>query len=83
MGGSTFRIQEKRKFESWHSHVDVLAINNMGRGLRYITKYLRKTNNADNPKYAKTQSLLWINQKRAFSISQRFTKSLKIYRLEI
>ena len=83
MQGSTYRIKEKSRFEaSWHSHVDVLAVNNMGQAVNYITKYLRKTNNEDSPKYATTQSLLWINNKRSFSISGKFKKLLESYRLE-
>jgi len=83
MQGSTYRINEKRKFESsWHSNIDVLAINNMGKAIHYITKYLRKTNNEDSPKYATTQSLLWIHNKRSFSISGQFKKLLEAYRLE-
>jgi len=83
MQGSTYRIKEKRSFESsWHSNIDVLAINNMGRAINYITKYLRKTNNEDSPKYATTQSLLWIHNKRSFSISGKFKKELEAYRLE-
>jgi len=84
MQGSTYRIKEKSRFESsWHSHVDVLAVNNMGQAINYITKYLRKTNNEDSPKYATTQSLLWINNKRSFSISGKFREMLESYRLEV
>jgi hypothetical protein len=82
MQGSTYRIQEKKQFQSWHSNVDVLAVNNMSQALHYITKYLKKSNNEDSPKYATTQSLLWVHNKRSFSISGKFKKQLEAYRLE-
>lgn len=81
MKGSTYRIQNKKDFESWHSHVDVLAVNNMGHALRYITKYLRKSHNQDDSKYNQTQSLLWVNNKQSYSISKDFKQKLLSYRL--
>jgi len=75
---STYRIQQKQEFEKyWHSYVDVIAVSSMGGAIRYLTKYLRKTHG----KYSEpnvTQALLWIHQKRSFSMSQDFVDSFRL-----
>ena len=73
-----YRIEEKEEFEkSWHSFVDVQTIRELREGIRYVTKYLKKTKNEiQTPNL--TLSLCWLFGKRTFAVSGDFLESLKI-----
>ena len=72
-----YRIEEKEEFEkSWHSFVDVQAIRELKEGIRYVTKYLRKTKNEHQTQNL-TISLCWLYGKRIFAVSGDFLESLK------
>src|SRR5690606_1679963 len=80
-----YRIQDKHIFEQWyHSFVDIKAVRNMKKGIRYIVKYLKKLNgdlkNARPENYYKallTQGLQWLFNKRAYAVSGDFLQVLK------
>jgi len=76
-GRPTFRIQERDQFKSWHSKIDVTAVGNTGQAIKYITKYLRKSHDPSDSKFLKTQSMLWIYNKRSFSISKDYVKRIR------
>jgi hypothetical protein len=69
-----YRILEKETFEkSYHSFVDVQAIREMKRGIRYVTKYLTKTIH-EKPTQTLTLALCWLFRKRSYAISGDFHK---------
>jgi hypothetical protein len=64
-----FRILEKEEFErSYHSFVDIQAIREVRKGVRYITKYLTKTKNESKTQKL-TLALCWLFRKRSFAVS--------------
>jgi len=73
-----YRVIEKEAFEkSYHSFVDVLAIREIKKGIRYVTKYLTKLKN-ENHTQTLTLSLCWLFRKRTFAISGEFHKLIVI-----
>jgi hypothetical protein len=69
-----YRILEKEAFEkSYHSFVDVQAIRELKRGIRYVTKYLTKTIH-ENQTQTLTLALCWLFRKRSYAISGDFHK---------
>jgi hypothetical protein len=63
------RIVEKEAFEkSWHSFVDVQAIRKMREGIKYVTKYLSKSN-SESQTHVLTFALCWLFRKRSFAVS--------------
>lgn len=73
-----YRIEEKEEVgKSWHSFVDVQAIREMKKGIRYVTKYLTKTKSRSNTQNL-TLALCWLFRKRSFAVSGGFLESLKI-----
>ncbi|MCY4490408.1 MAG: hypothetical protein OXC46_02970 [Thaumarchaeota archaeon] len=83
MKNTTWRIQQKRDFEKYHhSFIEIQAVNNVAQAIGYITKYMAKEYSESNPKYAQTQTLLWVHGKQSFSFSKDFAKRLKTYRLD-
>jgi len=69
-----YRILEKEEFEkSYHSFVDVQAIRELTKGIRYVTKYLTKIQN-ENQNQNLTLALCWLFRKRSYAISGDFHK---------
>jgi hypothetical protein len=69
-----YRIEEKAEFEkSYHSFVDVEAVQKPRKGISYITKYLRKD---DHPLQTLTLALCWLFRKRSFAVSGDFHELL-------
>lgn len=67
--------------------VDVLAVNNLGGGIRYICKYVLKMNKAlensvksERDKLILTLALNWLHGRRAFAISGDFIRVMSDYR---
>jgi hypothetical protein len=66
---SKYRIVEKEAFEkSWDSFVDVQAIRKMKDGIKYVTKYLSKSN-TESQTHVLTFALCWLFRKRSFAVS--------------
>ena len=66
---SKYRIAEKEAFErSYHSFVDVQAIRKMREGIKYVTKYLFKSN-FETQIHVLTLALCWLFRKRSFAVS--------------
>lgn len=73
-----YRIEEKEAFEkSWHSFVDVQAVRELRKGIKYITKYLTKTKHESQTQVL-TLALCWLFRKRTFAVSGKFQESLKL-----
>lgn len=71
-----FRVSEKELFEkSYHSFVDVQAVREIRKGIRYITKYLTKTMNESQTQNL-TLALCWLFKKRSFAVSGDFSKAI-------
>jgi len=69
-----YRIKEKTEFEkSYHSFVDVEAVQKMREGISYIMKYLRKD---DYPLQTLTLALCWLFRKRSFAVNGDFHELL-------
>ena len=69
-----YRIEEKMEFEkSYHSFVDVEAVQKMRKGISYIMKYLRKS---EHPLQTLTLALCWFFRKRSFAVSGDFHELL-------
>jgi hypothetical protein len=74
-----FRVHEKDVIaESWHSNIDVKAMDSLAGGFSYLKKYLLKGINFENAdsKALKTLALCWAYRKRVFSVSGSFRKLL-------
>jgi hypothetical protein len=66
---SKYRIVEKKAFEkSWDSFVDVQAIRKMSEGIKYVTKYLSKSD-TESQTHVLTFALCWLFRKRSFAVS--------------
>lgn len=76
--GLSYRLKEMseiKKIADWDAHVDIKAVSS-GHGLgNYITKHMKNTQNGDSPAAVATQSIMWLCQKRTFSLSKGFQKS--------
>jgi hypothetical protein len=73
-----YRVQEKEAFEkSYHSFVDVQAIREIKKGIRYVTKYLTKLKKKNHTQTL-TLALCWLFRKRTFAISGDFHKLIVI-----
>jgi hypothetical protein len=71
-----FRVSEKEAFSmSYHSFVDVQAVRELKKGIRYITKYLTKTMNESQTQKL-TLALCWLFRKRSFAVSGDFSKAV-------
>ena len=71
---SKYRVLEKEEFEkSYHSFVDVQAIQEIREGIRYVMKYLTKTRNESQTQNL-TLALCWLFRKHSFAISGDFHK---------
>ena len=69
-----YRIEEKEEFEkSYHSFIDVQAVQKLKKGIKYITKYLSK-HTAQSQKL--TLALCWLFKKRSFAVSGDFHEIL-------
>ncbi|MCW4038528.1 MAG: protein rep [Candidatus Bathyarchaeota archaeon] len=69
-----YRITEKEGFEkSYHSFIDVQAVQKLKKGIKYITKYLSKYT-AESQKL--TLALCWLFKKRSFAVSGDFHEIL-------
>jgi hypothetical protein len=69
-----YRIEEKEEFEkSYHSFVDVQAVQKLKKGIRYITKYLSKYTAQSQ---TLTLALCWLFKKRSFAVSGDFHEIL-------
>jgi len=79
---SQFRIQQKNQFtKSWHSNVDVLAVNSIKGSIGYLSKYLRKVHSGElSNDWALAN--MWVFRKRSYSLSGDFLKGLKSIRLD-
>jgi len=79
---SQFRIQQKSQFsKSWHSNVDVLAVNSIRGSIGYLLKYLRKVHSGQlSNDWALAN--MWVFRKRSYSLSGDFLKALKSIRLD-
>lgn len=78
-----FRIRDKREFEqSWHSYVDVEAVESFSKRVSYLVKYLTKAHTLKEPKHVKTLSMMWLYGKRSFGLSGDFANAVNNYRLE-
>ena len=57
--------------ENWHSKQNIMAMTDLGGALRYLTKYITKSIDFKDasPKTHQTLALMWLNNKRSFSIS--------------
>lgn len=72
-GVQRFRISRKdrNKIASfWHSHVDVQAIDDTGKAMTEVIKYITK--DAYGPKGNKTNAMCWLHMKQQYSISRKF-----------
>lgn len=77
------RIQAKGNIEgSWHSFIDVTAVQSLGSSMRYLVKYLSKVHNREEVKHTTTLAMMWLYRKRAFGLSGEFLRDLRAYRLE-
>ena len=80
---STYRIKDKSDFENtWHSFVDVMAVDSVKGALRYISKYLRKVH-SEGSKHEFTLANMWIHRKQSFAVSGAFYEQLKTIRLDM
>jgi len=80
---STYRVKEKGGVKgTYHSYVDVVAVNSIGGALRYLTKYLRKTHGRDSSVNL-TQAQMWLHRNQSFSMSDDFLERLRlVYKLK-
>ena len=63
-----YRILEKEEFEkSYHSFVDVQALRELRAGVKYVTKYLKKTKESTAQNL--TLAMCWLFRKRSFAVS--------------
>jgi hypothetical protein len=75
-GRRVYRIEEKESFEkAYHSFVDVQAIRKMREGIKYITKYLSKTQSEVQSQML-TLALCWLFKKRSFAVSGAFHEAI-------
>lgn len=86
-GEARIEIEEKREMEgSWHSFIDVSAVQSFSKSVGYLIKYLSKVHSGSGDrsesKYEATLAMMWLYRKRAFGISGDFAKKLRTYRLE-
>ena len=73
-----YRVLENDEFErSYHSFVDVQAIQEIKEGIKYATKYLTKTKNERNTQTL-TLALCWLFRKRSFAVSGDLYEFLQI-----
>jgi hypothetical protein len=73
-GRRIYRIKEKEEFEkSYHSFVDVQAVQKLKKGIKYITKYLSKYTTQSQ---TLTLALCWLFRKRSFAVSGNFHEIL-------
>ncbi len=69
-----YRIEEKEEFEkSYHSFIDVQAVQKLKKGIKYITKYLSKYTAQSQ---TLTLALCWLFKKRSFAVSGDFHEIL-------
>jgi hypothetical protein len=68
--------------QSWHSFIDVSAVQSFAKSAHYLTKYLSKVHNRKETKHRTTLSNMWLYRKRGFAISGSFAKDLKAFRLD-
>jgi len=75
---STYRIKEKEGVKgTYHSYVDVVAVNSVGGSIRYLTKYLRKTHGRGSGVNL-TQAQMWLHRNQSFSMSDDFLERLRL-----
>lgn len=69
-----YRIEEKEEFEkSYHSFIDVQAVQKLKKGIKYIAKYLSKYTAQSQ---SLTLALCWLFKKRSFAVSGDFHEIL-------
>lgn len=74
-----YRIMEKEVFEkSYHSFVDVQAIQKLRNGIRYVTKYLLKST-SDTQTQILTFALCWLFRKQSFAVSGILKESMQTF----
>jgi len=74
-----YRIEEKEAFEkSYHSFVDVQAVRNMKKGIRYVTKYLSKSK-SETQTQVLTLALCWLFRKQSFAVSGYLKELMQIF----
>jgi len=80
---SQYRIRQKNQFsKSWHSNVDVLAVNSVRGSINYLSKYLRKVHSGElRNDWALAN--MWVFRKRSYSLSGNFLNALKRIRLDL
>lgn len=75
-----YRIKEKEAFEkSYHSFVDVQAVQNMKKGIRYVTKYLLKSA-SETQTQVLTLALCWLFRKQSFAVSEILKELMQTFR---
>jgi hypothetical protein len=74
-----YRVKEKREIEvqgKWQSFIDVQAMSSLKGAINYCKKYAQEVCYGDSDKAVLTSAVLWLYQKKGYSMTRTFQKAL-------